>query len=193
MRRFAAFLYLSNEKLCPNFNYRALKGRGLQMDTLMDFATSNYLRVRVVESTRASQCDAFQPHISRTVRIRMGRMAARLANKAVSRLPVCLLRVTTLTARLAGKSRVNPQQRNASAGALVFQKGTQLCERPTVQLCPLALLSPDPRSDASEFFNGDHSICAFGERDYASRNCVDVLVPHPMLDRGERDAPLHQA
>jgi len=154
------------------FNYRALKGRGLQMETLFDFAKSSYLRVRVVECTRASQCDALQPHISRTVRIRMGRMAARLANKAVSRLPVCLLRVTALTARLAGKSRVNPQQRNASAGALVSQKGTQLCERPTVQLCPLALLSPDPRSNASEFFNGDHPICAFGERDYASRNCV---------------------
>ena len=141
-------------------------------DLIMDVATKNSRYVRVVESTRASQCQTFQPDVGRAVRIRMGRMAARLANKVVSRLPVCLLRVTALTARLAGKSRVNPQQRNASAGALVFQKGTQLCERPTVQLCPLALPSPNPRSDAGEFFNGDHSICAFGERDYASRNCV---------------------
>jgi len=141
-------------------------------DLIMDVATKNSRYVRVVESTRASHRQTFQSDVGRTVRIRMGRMAARLANKAVSRLPVCLLRVTALTARLAGKSRVNPQQRNASAGALVFQKGTQLCERPTVQLCPLALPSPNPRSDAGEFFNGDHSICAFGERDYASRNCV---------------------
>ncbi len=150
-------------------------------DLIMDVATKNSRYVRVVESTRASQCQAFQPDVGRAVRIRMGRMAARLANKVVSRLPVCLLRVTALTARLAGKSRVNPQQRNASAGALVFQKGTQLCERPTVQLCPLALPSPNPRSDAGEFFNGDHSICAFGERDYASRNCVVRVFGEPLL------------
>lgn len=113
----------------------------------MDFAISYSSRVWVVESTRASQCNAFQPHISRTVRICMGRMAARFANKVVSRLPVCLFRVTTLTARLASMSRVNPQQRNASAGALVFQKGTQLRERPTVHLCPLALPSQQTRKE----------------------------------------------
>ena len=163
------------------FKFPGLKARGLQLDTLVDFATSNYRRVWVFESTRASQLQAFQPAISRTVFVRMGRVATRSTNKAVSRLSVCLLSVTALTARLAGKSRVNPQQRNASARALVFQKGTQLCKRPTVQLCSLVLPSPDPRTDTSEVFDGDHSICAFGERHNASRNYVIRIFGKPLF------------
>ena len=163
------------------FNYRALKGRGLQMDTLMDFATSNYLRVRVVESTRASQCDAFQPHISRTVRIRMGRMAARLANKAVSRLPVCLLRVTTLTALLARVARINLNEIYSRQLRFVGKKSSQLSERPTVQLCPLALLSSYPLADSIQLLYGDSAFGAFGERDDASRNYMVRIGRKPLF------------
>ena len=87
------------------FNYRALKGRGLQMTST---GTNTGLRVRVVEITRVNQhLQASQPDVGRAVFVRMGRVAARLANEQVSRLPVCLRRVTALTASLRSVARVN--------------------------------------------------------------------------------------
>ena len=136
----------------------------------MDFAITNYFRVRAVECARASQPTKSQ--IGRAVCIRMACVAARLTSKLRPTLAVGFVYVATTTALLAGISRVNLDYRYTGALRLVRQELSQLCERPTVQLCPLALPSPNPRSDAGEFFNGDHSICAFGERDYASRNCV---------------------
>lgn len=92
------------------------------METLFDFAKSSYLRVRVVESTRASQRQTLQSDISRAVFVCTCRMAARLTNKAVSRLSVCLLRVTAVRTPLAGMARVDPQERNPGASALVVKE-----------------------------------------------------------------------
>lgn len=64
---------------------------------MTSYNTNTGLRVRVVESTRASQhLQASQPDVGRAVFVRMGRVAARLANEGVPRLPVCFFRVTTL-------------------------------------------------------------------------------------------------
>lgn len=136
----------------------------------MDFAISNYRRVWVFEGTRAGHSNPFQSHIGRAVFVRAYCVATHLANKAISRLPVCLARVAALRTPLACMARINPQKRNTGHRAFVFQEGTQLRKTPTVQLCPLALTSPYPRPDSIEILYGNHSIRAFSERDYASRN-----------------------
>jgi hypothetical protein len=43
------------------------KGMRIVTDLIMDVATKNSRYVRVVESTRASQCQAFQPDVGRAV------------------------------------------------------------------------------------------------------------------------------
>lgn len=150
-------------------------------DLIMDVATKNSRYVRVVESTRASQCQTFQPDVGRAVFVSASSVTARFANKAISGLSVCLFRVAALTA-LAGRiERVNPQERNTGQLCLVVEHPAQLGKRPAMQLRPLALTSPDPRSDACQFLDGNHSIRAFCERDYASRNCVVRVFGEALL------------
>lgn len=150
-------------------------------DLIMDVATKNSRYVRVVESTRASQCQAFQPDVGRAVFVSASSVTARFANKAISGLSVCLFRVAALTA-LAGRiARVNPQERNTGKLCLVVEHPAQLGKRPAMQFRPLAFPSPDPRTNTSEFLNGNHSIRAFCERDYASRNCVVRVFGKPLL------------
>ena len=150
-------------------------------DLIMDVATKNSRYVRVVESTRASQCQTFQPDVGRAVFVSASSVTARFANKAISGLSVCLFRVAALTA-LAGRiARVNPQERNTGKLCLVVEHPAQLGKRPAMQLRPLALTSPDPRTDVCQFLDGNHSIRAFGERDYASRNFVVRVFGEPLL------------
>ena len=142
------------------------------MDTLMDFAISNYLRVWVVVSTRAKQLQAFQPDVARTVRIRIGRVVTLLADKLGLRFPVCLFGVSTLTASAGSISRVNLDQRNTGSFGLVGQKASKLREAPAMQSCPFSSSGPDPRSNASQFLDGNSTIRAFGGLDYAFGNCM---------------------
>lgn len=154
------------------FNYRTLKGCGLQMDTTMDFATVNYLRVWVIEKHPCKQLQAFQPDVARTVRIRIGRVATLLADKLGLRFPVCLFGVSTLAASAGSISRVNLDQRNTGSFGLVGQKASKLRESPAMQSCPFSSSGPDPRSNASQFLDGNSTIRAFGGLDYAFGNCV---------------------
>ena len=148
---------------------------------IMDVATKNSRYVRVVESTRASQRQTFEPDVGRAVRVSASCMAARFANKTIPCLSICFFRVAALAA-LAGRIvGVNPQKRNSGNLCLVIEHPAQFGKRPTMQLCPLALSSPDPRSYAGQFLDGNHSICAFGERDYASRNCMVRVFCKPLL------------
>ena len=157
------------------------KGMRIVTDLIMDVATKNSRYVRVVESTRASQCQTFQPDVGRAVFVSASSVAAGFANKVVSRLSVCLFRVAALTALAGRVARVNPQERNTGNLRLVVEHPAQLGKRPAMQLRPLAFSSPDPRTNTSEFFNGNHSIRAFCERNYASRNCVVRVFGEPLL------------
>ncbi len=132
--------------------------------------TNTGLRVRVVESTRASQPAKSQ--IDRAVLVGMLRVAARLTYKLRTALAVGFVYMATTAALLAGVSRVNPYYRDTSALRLVGQELSQLCERPAMQCVSLRPSSPDPTSDASEFLNGYASIGAFGERYNAFRDGV---------------------
>ena len=136
----------------------------------MDFAITNYLRVRAVECARASQSAKSQ--IDRAVLVGMLRVATRLTDKFRPALAVGFVYVATTAALLTGVSWVNPYYRDTSALRLVGQESPQLCERPTMQRVSLRLSSPDPTSDAGEFFNGDASVGAFGERYNAFRDYV---------------------
>lgn len=147
----------------------------------MIFATSNLLRVWVVESTRAKQRVPFQAHVTRSVFVRMDSVATSLAHKTISRLAVCFLGVAALAATLGSVTRVNGDQLYACELRFVGEESTQLGEGPTMQLCPLALSSPDPRANTTQVLKGDSTVRAFCERDDASRNYMVRIGGEPTL------------
>lgn len=152
-------------------NYRSIK-TGLQMDTIMDFAIINYLRVRVVECTRAQQFQTSQPDIIGTVSIRIIGMATGLANKLGLRFPIFLFNVATLAALFRCIIRRNLNQRNSRKPRLVGNKAIELIKAPIMKPCPLPLSSPIHQSNASQSLNGNSSIRAFRGLDDAFRNYV---------------------
>jgi hypothetical protein len=115
----------------------------------------------VFESTRAQSLKAAKPQDFGTVKIGIFRMATRLANKLALGFAICFFCVATLIALPTGIPRIDVDHRNSSNRALVSQEGTQLSECPAMQPCSLALPSPDPRSDASQFLDGNSTIRAF--------------------------------
>ncbi len=55
-------------------------------------------------------------------------------------------------------ARVNRDHEHTSALGLVFDEGSQLVKRPTVQDCSLPALSPDPLTDTAQFFEGNSRL-----------------------------------
>jgi len=145
------------------------------METLTILAVSSYLRVRVIESTRAQQLQAFQPDVACAVPVGIDREATLLTAELGLRLPVPLFRVTALIASPGGIPRVNPDQWNAGQRGLVGEERPKLREGPAMQLRPFPLSGPCPRPNAFEVFDGYRPICALRGLDYAFGNYV-VLV-----------------
>jgi hypothetical protein len=85
-------------------------------------------------------------------------------------LSIVFLSVAALTASPGGVAWVDLHEADAREYRLVFEKRSQLCERPAMQFCPLPPSGPDPRADATEFFDGDGTIRAFSGLDNALGN-----------------------
>ena len=139
----------------------------------MDFATTNFRYVRVIEGTPAR-------NVSRCVGIGIGGKPARLARELIACGPVLLTDTAAGRTSPAGVARVNEFDRHSDKPALVGNLRLEIREGPRVQDAALLSVSPDPRTNTFQIFQGNPSIRAFSNT--ANLFGDDVIhVPHKSL------------
>jgi hypothetical protein len=139
----------------------------------MDFATTNYRYVRVVESTPAS-------NVTGCVSVGVSGKSARLARELVACWPVLIADVSTRRALPRRVARVNKFNRHTDEPALVENLRLEIGEGPRVQNAALLSISPDPRTDMRQIFERNPSIRAFSNTANLFGNDV-VHVAHKSL------------
>ena len=87
-----------------------------------------------------------------------------------------LIRMPTSRTAARGIARIDQHDSNTCLLCFVADKGTELSERPAMQLSALLPPSPHPRANALQFFKADRPLCAFGSLDDALADRV-VHIP----------------
>lgn len=83
------------------------------------------------------------------------------------------INVTTGRTGTTGISGVNQKHRHPCALGFVGHEGTQLEERPTMQVCPLFSMNRNPRPYPFQIFQGNRSICVFR---FGNQLLADAMV-----------------
>lgn len=136
----------------------------------MDFATTNFRHVRVVESTPAR-------NVASCVGIGIGGKPARLTRELVACGPVLFADAATRRALPRRVARVNKLHRHSEKPALVSDFRLEIGERPRVQHAALLSVSSDPRSNAPQIFQGNSALRAFSNTANLFGNNV-IYVAH---------------
>src|SRR5208337_592265 len=106
----------------------------------MDFATTNFRYVRVIESTPAR-------NFSRCVGIGVGGKPARVTRELVACRPVLLADAAAHRTSTAGVKGSNERDWHSDKFALVGNLRLEVCESPRVQDVALLFRSPYPRTN----------------------------------------------
>lgn len=120
----------------------------------MDFATTKIPHVWVVDSTPAR-------YIAGCVSVGIGGKAARLAHELIPRWPVVFADAAACRASEGRISGINKLNRDSGKSALVGYFGLKVRKCPRMQYAALLFISPNPRTDALQVFQGNPSIRAF--------------------------------
>lgn len=88
--------------------------------------------------------------------------AARYTEEGILRTTIGFIDTTADRTSPGRVARVNEYQRHTEQSGFVFDKGTQLIERPAMQLASLRLPNPYPVTDAAQVFQSDTASGAFG-------------------------------
>lgn len=87
---------------------------------------------------------------------------ARYTGERILRTTIGFIDTTTDRTSPGCVTRVNENQRHTGKGGLVFDKGSQLIERPTVQLASLRLPNPYPTAYPAQVFQSEAAAGVFG-------------------------------
>lgn len=99
--------------------------------------------------------------------------AARNTEEGILRTTICFINTTADRTGSGSVARVNEYQRHTGQSGFVFDKGTQLIERPRMQLASLRLTNPYPVTDTAEVFQSDP---AFGVFSLIHKLLADLVV-----------------